>query len=39
MLQILEGQKKIILGKDPVAEASLEIFVKSPQGATVIYKN
>ena len=34
-LQILEGQKKIILGKDPVAEASLEIFVKSPEGATV----
>ena len=34
-LQILEGQKKIILGKDPIAEASLEIFVKSPQGATV----
>ena len=34
-LQILEGQKKIILGDDPIAEASLEIFVKSPQGATV----
>ena len=34
-LQILEGQKKIILGKDPIAEASLDIFVKSPQGATV----
>jgi len=34
-LQILEGQKKIILGKDPVAEASLDIFVKSPEGATV----
>ena len=33
-LQILEGQKKIILGKDPIAEASLDIFVKSPQGAT-----
>ena len=28
-LQILEGQKKIILGNDPIAEASLEIFVKS----------
>ena len=34
-LQILEGQKKIILGDDPIAEASLEIFVKSPQGATI----
>ena len=34
-LQILEGQKKIILGDDPIAEASLEIFIKSPQGATV----
>ena len=34
-LQILEGQKKIILGDDPIAEASLEIFVKSPQGSTV----
>jgi len=34
-LQILEGQKKVILGDDPIAEASLEIFVKSPQGATV----
>ena len=34
-LQILEGQKKIILGNDPIAEASLEIFVKSPEGATV----
>ena len=34
-LQILEGQKKIILGEDPIAEASLDIFVKSPQGATV----
>ena len=34
-LQILEGQKKIILGSDPIAEASLEIFVKSPEGATV----
>ena len=34
-LQILEGQKKIILGDDPIAEASLEIFVKSPQGSTI----
>ena len=34
-LQILEGQKKVILGDDPIAEASLEIFVKSPQGATI----
>jgi hypothetical protein len=34
-LQILEGQKKIILGDDPIAEASLEIFIKSPQGATI----
>ena len=34
-LQILEGQKKFILGDDPIAEASLEIFIKSPQGATI----
>ena len=34
-LQILEGQKKIILGDDPIAEASLEIFVKSPEGQTI----
>jgi len=34
-LQILEGQKKVILGDDPIAEASLEIFVKSPQGSTI----
>jgi len=34
-LQVLEGQKKIILGDDPIAEASLEIFVKSPQGGTI----
>ena len=35
-LAILEGKRKIILGDDPISEASLEIFKNSPQGQTLL---